>query len=340
MFKKSIIIILLSIIVLTSLTLGFMYEPLRVMGSNYINRSSGIVGRISKFFKGEEAIESSKVEGLEILLDEIDEINSIENGGLYQQTYREKTYNDGVRSFSVGDDNKADSIAVLMYHHLLKEDENTLYQNNDSVITVEDFQEQMKVLHDHSYHTITLYELEQFLLGNLDLPKNTVVITFDDGYLSNIQYAYPILKEYGFKASNFLITHKLMETSEEFDPDKLQYLSWQDMVNTLDVFTYDNHTHDLHRLEDKKGYLITKPVDDVVEDLHLNMKLTDSPYFAYPYGQYNGETLYILQNLDMRMAFTVKEGPVKRGDDLLQLKRYGIFPHTGINEFKKIVGIK
>ncbi|WP_031517310.1 hypothetical protein [Desulfofalx alkaliphila] len=51
----------------------------------------------------------------------------------------------------------ANEIPVLMYHHLLKEEENP-YINNGAVLNVENFEQQMKILHDNNYNTITLNE--------------------------------------------------------------------------------------------------------------------------------------------------------------------------------------
>lgn len=227
-------------------------------------------------------------------------------------------------------------LPVLMYHHLLKKDENT-FKNNSVVLNLENFEEQMDYLHYNKYTTINLAKLEQWVLGNIELPKKSVCITFDDGYLSSYIYAYPILKEYNFNAANFLITSYIKDDSVEFNPQTKQFLSWQDINKTTDVFEYPNHTHNLHKSEKGKGYLIIKPMDFVKKDLVKNIELTGSPYFSYPYGHYNDDVLDLLPDIGIRMAFTVKNGTVKRGDSLLELKRYGIYPKTTMARFKNIV---
>jgi peptidoglycan/xylan/chitin deacetylase (PgdA/CDA1 family) len=246
-------------------------------------------------------------------------------------------------SIIVSDDYQSESVAkevpVLMYHHLLKKEENT-FTSNGVVLNVENFQQQMDYLYNNQYTTITLTELEQWLLGNIELPKKSVCLTFDDGYLSSYIYAYPILKKYDFKAAQFLITSYVNDNSVEFDPKIQQTLSWQDIIKTTDVFEYSNHTHNLHKLDNGKGYLITKPLDFVKKDLIKNMELTRSPYFAYPYGHYNDDILELLPETGIRMAFTINNGSVKKGDSLLELKRYGISPKTSIATFISIVNNK
>jgi peptidoglycan/xylan/chitin deacetylase (PgdA/CDA1 family) len=231
----------------------------------------------------------------------------------------------------------AKSISILSYHHLLKNEENP-FPNNDSVLSVENFQEQMKYLHDKNFNAITLDELEKFLRGEIKLPQNSIVITFDDGYKSNYIYAYPVLKEYGFKASIFMITKLITNEPTKFDPKTLQYLSWKEMKEAKDVFEYASHTNDLHRLDAKnKSFLVVQPKDVVYADLKKTQELLETTYLAYPYGQYTKNTMSILNDLNFKMAFTTKSGTVKPGNDMLKLKRYVISPNTSLNKFKKIV---
>lgn len=232
---------------------------------------------------------------------------------------------------------EAKKIPVLMYHHLLMEEENT-YGNNPAVITVEAFEEQMAYMHKYGFNTITLLELEKFLEGELEVPKRSVVITFDDGYSSNYHYAYPILKKYGFEASIFLITHSVKEVSEPFTPIKTTSLGWDQIVYGMDVFEYANHTHDMHVQDEYEiPYLLTKSYNKIMQDLAMNKSITQSNYFAYPYGKYNEMTLDILKELGYTLAFTTRTGYVQRGDSLLQLNRFGIYPTTSMLRFRAII---
>src|SRR5581483_8586039 len=51
---------------------------------------------------------------------------------------------------------------------------------------------------------IPMQKLRAFLDAKEPLPKNTVVITIDDGYRSTYEVAYPVLRKYGFPATVFL----------------------------------------------------------------------------------------------------------------------------------------
>ena len=88
---------------------------------------------------------------------------------------------------------------VLMYHHV---------SPNPGLVTVspETFEEHMATLARKKYHALAADEFLEFLQGKRTLGGRNVLITFDDGYLDNYVYAYPILQRYGLKATIFAIS--------------------------------------------------------------------------------------------------------------------------------------
>ncbi|MBV1819921.1 polysaccharide deacetylase family protein [Anaerosalibacter bizertensis] len=227
--------------------------------------------------------------------------------------------------------NHGNGICTLMYHKISKEAE-TKHKNNPYVISTEKFEEQMKILHDKGFNTITLGEMEQYVKGQTQFTERTVLLTFDDGYKETYKYAYPILKKYNLNAAVFLITNK----------NTLQhsFLNWKQIKNSRDIFEFASHTHNLHFLDSNmNSYLISRPKDIIIKDLKKSMKLLDTKYFAYPYGQYNSETIEILKEVRFSMAFSTIEGYIKPFDDVFQLKRIGIYPETSTEEFREILKI-
>ena len=90
-------------------------------------------------------------------------------------------------------------VPVLMYHHISDD------VTSSAVVTAETFERHMAALLDEGYSPVSLRELSDFVHGDGELPEKPVVITFDDGYMSNYELAFPILKKYGSKASVFVI---------------------------------------------------------------------------------------------------------------------------------------
>jgi len=91
------------------------------------------------------------------------------------------------------------AVPVLMYHHVCP---------HPGLVTVspETFEEHMAYLARKQYRALAADEFLEFLQGKRALDGRSVLITFDDGYLDNYVYAWPILKRYGLKATIFAIT--------------------------------------------------------------------------------------------------------------------------------------
>lgn len=237
-------------------------------------------------------------------------------------------------------DDQAAQVPVLMYHHILPRSDITgMLANNNIVVSLEDFQAQMAYLAEHGYHTVSLKQLERFVRGEVLLPAKSVVITFDDGYLSNYTYAYPVLKERGFHAVIFLLTGFVEEEPQTFSPQAVQYLSWPQVEEMRDVFEFASHTHDMHKLNvSGKGMLSEASYDQIVDDLRASRRLLDhTPYFSYPYGHYSALALDTLKRQGVTMAFTVNEGPVVSGDDPMKLNRWDVYRHQGLADFAAIL---
>lgn len=232
---------------------------------------------------------------------------------------------------------KADMIPVLVYHRLYTENEN-IYKGQSDVITVEAFEKQMKWLQEEGYNTITLGELEDFLNGEREFPRKTVMIQFDDGRLSDYKYAYPILKKYNHHAIANIITSRTNRNDGEWDPSKHQFMNWNQIGQIKEVFELAGHTHDLHNMgADGKGDMLKETDEAIVADLIMNRDLLESPIsFVYPFGHYTSHTIELVKEVGFRMAFTTKSGDVSPGDPIFELQRRGITPDVTMKEFKEM----
>ena len=228
---------------------------------------------------------------------------------------------------------RADKIPVLLYHHLVKESEMTASQKqNDSVLSVEQFSEQMQYLFNNKYYTASLYELELYIDGKMFLPERTVVITFDDGYRSNTRYAYPILKKYDFRATIFLIT-SMIGAKENV----IEHANWDDLKKCGDVFNYHSHSHDLHKLSrNGQSAFINSTSAVVADDLLISKALLSTSYLAYPYGQYNRASKRGMADAGYRMGFTTVADYAKRRMDPLEIPRFTITRNYDIEAFEAI----
>lgn len=91
------------------------------------------------------------------------------------------------------------SVPVLMYHHV------NPHQGDTVTITPGAFREQMRFLVEQGYESITLDALCAFMAGKKTLSRRAVVLTFDDGWLDNYVYAFPVLREFALHGAFFLV---------------------------------------------------------------------------------------------------------------------------------------
>lgn len=217
----------------------------------------------------------------------------------------------------------AQRVPVLMYHHLVPAEEND--GSNGAVISVEAFAEQMEYLFAAGYRTATLKDLYLFITGQKDLPPKTVVLTFDDGYASNYQYAYPILKQYHFRAVQFPITGKV----NFWVPRMTEEM----MTKSTDVFEFHSHSHSLHYYIGDRAAMLVLDAETILEDLRRSRELLDCFAFSYPFGAFSEEVIEMLKITGYKMAFTIRPGYVYPGDDPFLLNRFGVYPETTLEDF-------
>ena len=204
-------------------------------------------------------------------------------------------------------------IPVLNYHQVEEKNGNPL------TLWPEQFEAQMAYLADEGYTTITIDEMMEALENGTPLPEKPVIITFDDGYADNYEYAYPILKKYGFKATIFLIY--------DFTNTYPNYLTWDqiDEMKASGLIRFESHTMTHANLAELTS---TDELRHEIADSHdlLSEKLGyDMQYIAYPGGRVNEEIEEITRAAGYRGGFTVHYGLSTPEEGRYQMDRIPIF---------------
>ncbi len=231
-------------------------------------------------------------------------------------------------------------VPVMMYHHFLKDHELGRFKNVSTTMTDAQFANEMQYLKSKNYETVSTDELLRFMRNEITLPAYSIVLTFDDGLLSTREYAYPVLKKHGFQATQFLITYRNEYSPAEqmFDYKDLQAISREDMANMQDVFMYESHTYNLHDIVGNKGKMLLVPYHEVVQDLKRSLTIIPgAKAFAYPFGQYNSNTIYAVKEAGFSMAFSTMPGYNNPYDDVYQIKRLYSDQKTTFAQFQKMV---
>lgn len=245
-----------------------------------------------------------------------------------------------ISSLDAQEDN---GLPILTYHHILRDEENTRFRHTSTTTSVRAFNNQMAWLRDQDYTTLTMYQLEGYVRNKMNLPAKAVVITFDDGLKSVSRYAYPVLKEYGFNATAFIISSRIKGHPQKWDPRSLQFMSVQEIKGIQDVFDIQSHTHFLHRVDGyKHPILLSRSYHVILFDFERSRRALAqfNPrvlYVSYPFGGYDNKAIKAANDAGFHLAVTTVKGKVKPGDNPFLLKRLYILRTDSLETMSRLI---
>lgn len=205
------------------------------------------------------------------------------------------------------------NVPVLMYHHV--QPQSQAVEKNQTATSVDDgvFDQQIQYLISQGYTFLTAKELVDALRNKSQVSSKSIVLTFDDGYLDNYRFAYPVIKKYGVKG-NFMITTGLLGGSD--------YMSWENVREMAGSgFAYfTDHTWSHYAVgygeADKIRYEITTARQQLQENTGQTVDL-----FTYPYGSFSDLSIDILKQEGFTGAFSTIFGDVQCDSFIMALHR-------------------
>lgn len=225
---------------------------------------------------------------------------------------------------------KEQTVAVLGYHSFIKQEERIKQKINDNMIMdIEKFEEQLKYLKKHNYKTLTLEEFYCYHQGTCKIPRKSVLITMDDGYQSNYDLAFPLLKKYNINAVVFYLGINKDSNNKIYMSEKtLKQI--EDNYQNIEVAS---HSYNLHTKGD-----IKQPKEKLIEDIKFMKEIVTSKYYAYPFGEHNKNMISSLKEEEYKMAFTFGPGEEHRKasqkDDKYKIPRLNISNDMPMWKFK------
>ena len=186
---------------------------------------------------------------------------------------------------------------ILLYHEFSK---NTpAAENYGAISTPERFEENIKDVLKAGYTVIPLDALIQYNAGTRALPQKSVILTFDDGYLSNYTMIYPLLKKYDIPATIFVTVSTM---------DKGDKMTWAQMSEMEESRLVDIQSHSWEHID--HSVLDAAHLNDYLNESFtvLEQKLGQQKYriFAYPYGKYSNLSLSIAKDLGITMQVSTE----------------------------------
>lgn len=203
-------------------------------------------------------------------------------------------------------------------------------------VTAEDFEAQVRRLQQQG-RAVSLEQVQAFVRGEGTVPRDACLVTIDDGLLSTLSVALPILARHGVPAIAF-VSSSLIERAVEGIPER--YLTWRELRDVADsgVITVGSHAH-THR---SLGRL---PVAEAAEEVGLSRSILQDRLgraihsFAYPFGtraDFNAATDRAVAEAGYAIAFNSMHGSIARGMSLFSLPRVKVEGGESLAMFDRI----
>jgi len=224
-------------------------------------------------------------------------------------------------------------VPILMYHYISDPPAGADEYRVDLSVSPAAFREQMTYLRDNGYTPIDLYALSTAIVGYTELPDKPVIITFDDGYLDNYQNAFPILQEFGFKGTFFII-------SEFIDRGREGYMDWsmiEELARSGQRIESHSRTHPNLTEKDRDGLIWEVLGAQETIAAHIGYR---PRYFCYPGGDYNEATIQILRELDYWGAVTTAGGSWHGFNNRFEWERLRLHNFTTMADFAHAVDLE
>jgi peptidoglycan/xylan/chitin deacetylase (PgdA/CDA1 family) len=226
-------------------------------------------------------------------------------------------------------------VLIFCYHRLV---DKIRYPGTE--ITPAAFEAQMKELKDRGITVISLQDLLAWKRGEKNIPPRSAVVTFDDGWKSQYEVAWPIMKKYGYPFTMFIYTEGVRGGSLGGG----EAITWEQLADMRDNGV-DIEGHSATHQDLREGHTITL----ISGGKRTRTKVTGPQYeewmqnevvgskqlleqrlgikvncFAVPFGNYNEHVKEIARNSGYEAMFTVYGQPITFTSPMNSIGRYAI----------------
>jgi peptidoglycan/xylan/chitin deacetylase (PgdA/CDA1 family) len=251
-------------------------------------------------------------------------INAIANDPLSTLTILGSSLNaDLMANFSpapfpqISDRARAAKIPIIMYHDI------AATKDVSWDVTPDELERHFQALQEGGYTPITMDQMVNHLRTGSQLPEKPVLLTFDDNYIGQYQYAFPLLKKYNYPAV-WSVHTRFVGTG-----GKKPKATWDQLreMSKSGLITVASHTVNHLNLKDLSDREIEKEVTESKKVLEKELGIAID-YFTYPEGDFTERAREKIKNAGYKSALTMsldssQERSANESEDLITIMRFG-----------------
>jgi peptidoglycan/xylan/chitin deacetylase (PgdA/CDA1 family) len=217
---------------------------------------------------------------------------------------------------------------ILCYHRFVEK-----VRSPGTEIKTADFEAQMKALKDRGITVIGMQDFLAWKRGEKNIPPRCAIVTFDDGWKSQYEVGWPIMKKFNYPFTLFIYTEGVR--GGHFGGGEA--ITWEQLAEMRDAGV-DIQAHSATHQDLRKGYdIINKKKTSGAEyeqwlqnevvgckqllEQRLAVKVN---CFAVPFGNYNEHVKEVARNAGYEAMFTVYGQPLTFNSPVDSLGRYAI----------------
>jgi len=184
-------------------------------------------------------------------------------------------------------------------------------------IRTEAFRDQLNYLAENDFKVMSLSEAVQWLKSGDREYEKVVVLTIDDGYRSFFMHGFPLLEEFGYKATVFINTVHV---------GNKDYMTWEQLKEIhragIEIGCH-SHEHE-HYVDMSHKEMMT----NFSQDLSLFRKALmgklgiQAKVYSYPFGEFNEQLELLVKNAGFTAACAQSSGVADQSSDIFALPRY------------------
>ena len=216
---------------------------------------------------------------------------------------------------------------MLLYHKVAEIPAGV--RHPEIYVTPDRFAAQLALLRRLGMHGITLADYVAYRRGERPLPPRPIVLTFDDGYRSNYEVAFPLLQRFGFPATIFLVSG-LLGGRNAWDPEEPQ----EPLLELCLVREMQRAGIDFQSHTRSHARLTAVPPAAALCELRASRSELEQALgapvrgVAYPWGAYDDTVLALAAEAGYEAGCIVRRRTNFDHTPLLALRRIGVWSFT------------